>query len=297
MDDRSEPISRRRRERRGSGLGKGLLALLVLAVLGVVWWRLAGPGRGLEVTPVAGHPSADVSAAPSPEPAAGQSEPEPHYPLEPAADEAGRPPLAPDAGAALPQLIEQWLGREKSMRFVAMDEPARRIVATIDNLPRAQAPSSLWPLVPVGGRMMVESTEAGLQVSPGNAARYQDLVGFVTGIDPAAALAVYKRIYPVLQRNYEELGYPGRQFNDRLVAVIDHLLKTPDIDKPLALKLVQVQGEIASQRPWLRYEYADPGLEALSAGQKILLRMGRANAQRVKTMLRAIRMEIAPPRP
>ena len=297
MDDRSEPISRRRREHRGSGLSRGLLALLAFALLGLAWWRLAEPGRDLEATAVAEHPLAEMPAALPPEPAAGQSEPEPHYPLEPAADESGRLPLAPEADAELPQLVEQWLGRDKSMRFVAMDEMARRIVATVDNLPRAQAPSSLWPLLPVGGRMMTESTEAGLQISPGNAARYQDLVGFVTGIDPASALAVYKRIYPVLQRNYEALGYPGRQFNDRLVAVIDHLLKTPDIDKPLLLTLVQVQGEVASQRPWLRYEYATPELEALSAGQKILLRMGRANAQRVKTMLRTVRMEIAPPRP
>ena len=145
------------------------------------------------------------------------------------------------------------------------------------------------------GRLAVQETGAGLQISPDNAARYDAVVGFVSGIDPVQAAALYKRIYPVLQHSYEELGYPGRQFNDRLVAVIDHLLQTPEPDRPLALKLVQVQGQVAPQQPWLRYEFADPQLQSLSAGQKILLRMGREHAHRVKAVLQAVRAQIAAP--
>jgi hypothetical protein len=37
------------------------------------------------------------------------------------------------------------------------------------------------------------------------------------------------------------------------------------------------------------YEFADPVLEASSAGQKILIRMGRENAVQVKAKLREIR--------
>jgi hypothetical protein len=45
------------------------------------------------------------------------------------------------------------------------------------------------------------------------------------------------------------------------------------------------------------YEFADPELEARSAGQKLLLRMGPANAARVKSRLREFRRQItaAPP--
>ncbi len=77
--------------------------------------------------------------------------------------------------------------------------------------------------------------------------------------------ALYIRYYPLFQQAYEDLGYPGQYFNDRLVQVIDHLLQTPDVRGPIQLK----QGRVF-------YEYADPALEARSAGQKLLLRMGAA---------------------
>jgi hypothetical protein len=50
-------------------------------------------------------------------------------------------------------------------------------------------------------------------------------------------------------------------------------------------------------QPKVLYEFADAELEARSAGQKLLMRMGAANAERVKTRLRQFRAEItvAPP--
>jgi hypothetical protein len=40
------------------------------------------------------------------------------------------------------------------------------------------------------------------------------------------------------------------------------------------------------------YQFADPNLEALSAGQKLLLRMGPANAVIVKAKLRELRSAV-----
>jgi hypothetical protein len=39
--------------------------------------------------------------------------------------------------------------------------------------------------------------------------------------------------------------------------------------------------------------YADPELESLPSGQKILLRMGRENARRVKNVLQRLRDQLA----
>ena len=46
-------------------------------------------------------------------------------------------------------------------------------------------------------------------------------------------------------------------------------------------------------QPKVLYAYADPTLEARSSGQKILMRMGPANAERVKAKLREIRALVA----
>src|SRR6185369_8627545 len=70
-------------------------------------------------------------------------------------------------------------------------------------------------------------------------------------------------------------------FNDRLVEVIDHLLQTPDVRGPIPLK----QGKVF-------YEYADPALEARSAGQKLLLRMGPQNEAVIKGKLKELRVYV-----
>src|SRR6185436_17861366 len=86
---------------------------------------------------------------------------------------------------------------------------------------------------------------------------------------------------PLFQQSYEDLGYPGQYFNDRLVEVIDHLLQTPDLRGPIVLK----QGKVF-------YEYADPALEARSAGQKLLMRMGPQNEASIKAKLKELRVYV-----
>lgn len=52
-------------------------------------------------------------------------------------------------------------------------------------------------------------------------------------------------------------------------------------------------GQLAVVQPKVFYEYADPALEALPSGQKILLRMGPDNAARTKAKLKEIRALVA----
>jgi hypothetical protein len=55
------------------------------------------------------------------------------------------------------------------------------------------------------------------------------------------------------------------------------------------LKAPDVQGPIALVQPRVFYEYKDRDLEGRSAGQKLLIRMGPANAAVVKEKLRELR--------
>lgn len=299
MEERSEPISRQHHRAQGMGAGgKAALALALLLGAGGAWWWYGKPAKDAPpAEPPAATAPAPTEAAPEPMPPAAQPiPPEPaaaSHPLEPAADAQGHPPLAGEDTGGLDTAVSTFLGREKTLRFVAADGLAQRIVATVDNLGRSQAATRLWPLHPVGGRMAVTQTDDGvMQIAPANAARYDALVGFVAGVDPVQAGALYRRVYPVLQGSYEALGYPGQRFNDRLVSTIDHLLQTPEPTDALTVKLVQVHGQVASQQPWLRYEFADEALQKHSAGQKILLRMGVAHTQRIKAVLRAVRAQV-----
>lgn len=65
---------------------------------------------------------------------------------------------------------------------------------------------------------------------------------FIESINTTPAVALYVRLYPLFQQAYEELGYPGRYFIDRFVAVLDQLLSTPVRTGPLNVSLVDVKG-------------------------------------------------------
>jgi hypothetical protein len=71
------------------------------------------------------------------------------------------------------------------------------------------------------------------------------------------------------------------------------LLATPEPAQPPKLELLEVKGT-TPLRPWVRYQYSDPQLEALASGQKIMVRVGLANEQRLKRKLAEFRQRIAP---
>jgi hypothetical protein len=61
----------------------------------------------------------------------------------------------------------------------------------------------------------------------------------------------------------------------------------------LRVRLPDLGEDMDPERPWVLYEYEDVALQQLSAGQRILLRMGPENQRRVKAKLREIRAEVA----
>lgn len=228
-----------------------------------------------------------ATATPAPKPAI-------EFPIEPPAGTGPQEPLAPLARAdeVVRRALVDWLGKDAVVSFLQLDDFVRHVVATTDNLGRSHAAPRLWPVTPTPGKFTVVRGGEDLLIAPGNSERYAPLVAFVESIDLTHATELYVRWYPWFQQAYEELGYPGRHFNDRLVQVIDLLIATPVPDKPLAVSLTEVKGPIPSTRPWVRYEFVDPSLESLSAGQKMLLRVGPTNQRRLQAKLADFRRRI-----
>ncbi|MCJ7799169.1 MAG: DUF3014 domain-containing protein, partial [Polaromonas sp.] len=199
-----------------------LLASAILAVAISVaffaWKKLQTLPQGLE-TPTAPYaaptlPSPTMTPL-TPEVAAPteQAEAAIQYPVEAA---ASVPLTAADLGTAL----TGFLGRRVVATFFELDDFPRRFVATVDNLGRSHAPPMLWPIHPTPDRFTVETKSGELFISADNSLRYAPLVLLAEAIDTRKAVDLYLRMYPLLQRAYEELGYPKRYFNDRLIAVM-----------------------------------------------------------------------------
>lgn len=235
-----------------------------------------------------GHTAAEpavVAQAPELAPASGASQSPPSVPNIP----TGAILQIGDVGAALMHL----LGSQAMSTIVPANDFPHRFVATVDNLGRSTAPPSHWPINPVSDRFMVLERDGRAFIHPDNDFRYTALVLLAEQVNVKGAVDLYLRMLPLLQAAYEDIGFPRQVFHARLMSVLDHLLAAPDVPRPLAVQLTEVQGPVPSTRPWVRYEFADPLLEQASAGQKILIRVGPVNHRRLKAVLAKFRHELA----
>lgn len=208
------------------------------------------------------------------------------------AEPQARPARAPEpAPEPLPKLgnsdrpVEQDLaqvtGREPIESFLVPNRIIERLVVWLTSLDGEAVPLRFRPLRHTPGLFAVEQDGDRLTISAQNPQRYDAQISVLNRVDAASLVAVYLRYYPLFQEAYADLGQSGRHFNDRVIHVIDHLLAAPEISAPI--KLV---------RPKVQYRYADIRLEALSSGQKAMIRIGPAHAKTVKRKLRQIRAEI-----
>ncbi|KRA71296.1 hypothetical protein ASD88_16010 [Pelomonas sp. Root662] len=201
-------------------------------------------------------------------------------------------PAEPLEATGVEDALITLLGRKAVMNHLRVDGFANRIVATVDNMDRPQLSSRLWPFYPSTGQFSVRKQDGRTYIDADNGLRYAPLLLLAETVDPAQVAELYRRMYPLLQAAYVELGYPKGRFNDRLLAVIDHLLATPVPDGPLEVRLPPIDPSVAPPRPWVLYQFTDPALESLSAGQKWLLRLGPVNERRVKLRLQQFKREL-----
>ncbi len=224
---------------------------------------------------------------PPPPPAASAPPPAPTGPKYPLAEQpaASLPSLAASDGTISDEL-RGLVGADAFAKFLVPESLIRNVVATVDNLPRDHFAWRVSPLHPAGGIFKATGSNETLAIAPDNAGRYSPFVAAFEHVEPAKAVALYTRFYPLFQQAYVERGYPNGYFNDRIVEAIDNLIDAPEPKGPVKLTV-----------PHVLYEFADPDLEAASAGQKFLVRMGTANEAKVKARLRAYRALIvqAPP--
>lgn len=251
------------------------LAVLAAAIFGFLLWQ---ENRGLEPQ----LPAPEQQAAAPAEPPAQPAEPEILHPVpEPVAAEEPVPELD-ESDASFRSAAAEQIGAGAFNALFYPQNIVRRIVVTIDNLPRELVSDRLRPVKPADGAFLIERDGEVTRIADKNAARYTPYVRALEQVNVDGFNKLYVRFYPLFQSAYRELGYPKGYFNDRLVAVIDHMLAAPELEGPVALV-----------QPHVFYRYADPDLESASAGHKLMWRIGSENARRVKTKLREIRAAVA----
>ncbi|WP_302070375.1 DUF3014 domain-containing protein [Fulvimonas sp. R45] len=263
---------------RQSSAGGWAVAVIVLAAVVAAGGYLAYRAMHPEAppTPVAAPAGTATTAA---------NAPMEHHPIMQAsapasASTAPLPPLD-DSDASVRSALGALPGGDGLLALLIPSQIIPRIVATVDALPRHTLGRSVLPVQAPKGAFVALQSGGATVADPRNAERYAPYLQALQGVDTQALVDGYVHAYPLFQQAYRQLGYPHGYFNDRLIVAIDNLLATPELAQPAALTAVNGH-----------YEYADPSLEALSAGQKILLRTGPADEAAIKARLREIRARL-----
>ena len=252
---------------------------MVLGIL-LAGGYLARKAMHLSAPRIAAAPSASTASTPTPVSAAGTPI---QHPIEqaqagPATASTAALPALGDSDADVASALIRLAGGDALSSLLVRQQIIARIVATIDALPRRGLSTYMLPVHTPKGAFGTDDSGGATVIGAKNAARYAPYMKIIEGADPQTVVAWYVHAYPLFQEAYRQLGYPKGYFNDRLIVVIDDMLTAPEPAQPPAL-----------MRSRAYYVYTDPALESLSAGQKLLLRVGPANEATIKDKLRAIR--------
>lgn len=279
----------------------GVILVLLMAGVGYAGWRwyvLPRTNAPQEITlppgdaallpeavrPVTPTPAFEDPDAPlAPEPTAEVATDGPAYPVTPPATLPSLPTLAESDALALGTLQELAAGL---MPWLVSEHLIQTFVVTVDNLTADRLPPHRRLVKPLGGQFLVTHAAGGLQLDPANAARYTPLVNALTALDPARVAMRYREVYPLVQQAWVELGNPDSYFNDRLMAVLDHLLAARPPQDPVGLV-----------QPKVFYRFADDELEGESAGRRALFRLGPEQMLRIQDWLGRLRSALAVPAP
>jgi hypothetical protein len=264
-------------QRRSRRIRRILLLIVIVAIAIAVWWILFRPEESTMV------PTPTPTPAPiaKPEPIARPPAPE----RTSARKETTTPPPAPlpsldKSDPLVRTLVGGLTSRPEVVRYLASDELIRRFVASVDAIAEGRTPrdqlKSMWPVEPFTTIQVVDDPDAEVFVVGAETyERYDAITEIFVAVDSQGAVSAYRRLRPLIDEAYRQLGYPDRNFDTTLRTAISQLLAAP-----------VVVGDVRLVPRVIGYGYEDPELEDLSAAQKQLLRLGPVNAPRVQRKLR-----------
>lgn len=194
-------------------------------------------------------------------------------------------PSLNDSDQSIINLVGRVLSKDYFSSQLRMEAVILRFVVTVDNLTKKKLAKKYRLVKESKGKFLTsidlatkDSIDEQYYIDENNYQRYAGFMKLISGIEADKLIAVYIYYYPLIQEAYDSLGYSGRYFNDRFVDVIDHLLETPRTRRRHAL-----------ERSTVTYKYINAKLEARSAGQKIIMRIGPENERVLRRKLQQLR--------
>lgn len=296
--------------RRGLSLFWMLIPLLVIIVLmaAVLWWGLSSdvPDNPLEATGM-DIPSSQVEASAGTDQASASTG-ENFAPIERSAESTAaidadsasvaeplpsRPrielPTLSDSDAPIKALANELSPEGTLLALLVPDSILLKVVRMIIALDEHSVVKDYRPLTSPEHGLLVQPINEVLDPDLGpryrldarNYARYTAHVDLLAKLDMTRMAQLYHDFYPLLEQAYQQYGVDRGSFYKVTLRALDHVLEVPIRDEsPILIQ------------PKVFFEYQDPLVEKRTSIDKLLMRMGPENTQRVQAQLRALKLEL-----
>lgn len=186
------------------------------------------------------------------------------------------PPLD-ESDALVGELVARLSSHPRVAAWLTTDQLVRNFTVVVLNIAEGRTPATHLRKIAPSGVFQVVADGTTARIDPRSFQRYDSHAAAVSAIDARGAARLYATLKPRIDDAYKELGAPHGDFDRTLERAIAHLLKTPALEAPVAVKPAPAG-----------FAFADPSLESLSNAQKQLLRMGPANVRAVQGKLREV---------
>lgn len=169
-------------------------------------------------------------------------------------------------GLSADPVLSQWiLGKELIRRFTA----------AVDNIAQGLSPRPHINFFKTNKEFSVEWKSGRAYIDSASFSRYNAVAEVFSSLDEEKTVTLLRRMKPVLQEAYGELGYPDKDFGQTLMRAMDEILGVPVPSDEMEVELDVVT-----------YTFVDPNLEKLSNAQKHVLRMGPDNIRIIQSKLK-----------
>ena len=274
-----------------------LAPLLVISLLGGLYWRVLSQRKGTTAPPPEFAPYAPQEEDTRPAPDFFPSQP-PTPPVSlPAPEETdpGIPEAAPEEGLTafldhqeLQDAAKALTANPLLQKILANRAFARALVKTLDAMANGEVPSAaLLPGLPQElSPFQADRTPGYLAPSPQTSRRLTPWVDALCAIPPEKAARWLQAATPLLQEELRALGDTQADFSTTLATALDQILTLPEFDFPPELQ--------ATPRPGL-YEFKDPIFQKLNPLQKALVRAGFENCGNLRHYAQSLKDKLSLP--
>jgi len=165
--------------------------------------------------------------------------------------------------------------------WMRMDHIIKSFVAAVDNIANGLSPRKQVNFFEPKGEFLAEKKGEHYIIDEDSYKRYDPVANVFDSINTNESVILYHRFKPLIQKAYEELGYPDKDFDNTLKRAIKELLAVPVLEEEIVL--------ISKLKS---FELYDSELEGLSQAQKHLFRMGPENIRKIQQKLRELYEEL-----